>query len=132
MDVDVDREKFVDYVIQVYRENFLTLGFLPKHNFYDYFDKNRFYILDDWSFILIGSLRSKYTPIYAVYVNPKSRNKGVETVKKLIDSIPKNHGYRVRCVNGFGFWTKIGLEKVAVDKTNTRKRDVHIYQGLIN
>lgn len=116
-------------VIDIYRKEYKNFGFIPRPRLQQYYEGKygKFFISED-GFIIIGSLKSKITPIYAVYIYPDRRNGSTNKVRKLLDLLPKKE-YRVRCWFGKNFWVREGLQEIRIENTNHRKRDIFILEG---
>lgn len=117
-------------VVLAYRQNFINFGFIPRPTLEMYYRKNRFYYNDD-GWVLIGSLKSKVTPIYAVYVYPEKRDGNTNKVKSLLKLLPEKP-YRVRCHFGETFWRWAGLVTVRVENKNSRKRNITVLEGTLS
>lgn len=122
-----DPNGFLENVIEVYRKEFKNFGFIPAPRLRQYYSLGRFYANED-GFILIGSLKSETTPIYAVYIYPQKRNGSTDKVLSLLRLIPRKR-YRVRCHFGSAFWRKQGMELKRVENNNHRKRDIYVLEG---
>lgn len=127
----MSREDFFYHVLDVYKKNYKTLGFIPRQRLQHYVNGKygTFYTVEK-SFILVGSLKSKITPIYALYVSREDRNQGATVLFALTSLLPKKK-YRVRTVVGHSFWRRIGMEEIRVESNNVRKRSVTVFEGQV-
>lgn len=125
----MDKIQFINKVIEVYRKEFLNLGFIPKTRFNEYYEKDQFFINDN-GFILIGSLKSEITPIYALYVYLEKRD-GLVPIISLMKLLPDKK-YRVRCLENMkSLWIRMGLVLVDTELKNKRNREIQILEGRL-
>lgn len=125
----MDRDEFINYVVKSYKQNPVSMGFIPKPRIERDFDLGRFFVLEDWSFIFIGSPKSEITPIFALYVDPGSRNVGVDNAVSLVNMLPPKK-YRVRCIIGLSFWKRMGLLHISTH-LNRKNKEIYVLEGIL-
>lgn len=121
---------FIEQILRIWKQEASNFGFIPYPRLERDFQKGRFVFSDD-GFVYLGSPKSEYTPIHAVYIYPQKRNGSTNKVLELLKKLPQK-GYRVRCHFGKSFWVKQGFREVAIKNNNSRKRNVFVLEGILN